>query len=147
MTNTTDMDSDTYQRQRQRSMAETFGEDVILTEDQPGPPGPRSSAKQHAHRMQQGRAEAAHRRDLVQLHVQAGREADEQAHDEVMRRISKGQDISPKLAEAAMRHQRQQGGLGLSTAEQLAMGRTRAQGWEDVATDDDRRRASRRPRS
>ena len=145
MTTPIDMDQDQYLRQRPRSVAEDLdGVTEPAFTDQPTIP---KSAKQHAQRMQQGRAEAAHRRDLAQLHIAHSREADEQAHAEVMRRISKGLDISPKLAEAAMRHQRQQGALGLSTAQQLAMGRTRAQGWEDFDTDGRRRREGRRPRS
>ena len=119
--------------------AETFGEDLG-----PDPftdqPGTTNSAKHHARRVQtNGRAEAVHHRNLAQLHVAAGRHGDEQAYEEAMRRISKGQDVSPALAQRALRHQRQQGGLGLSTAELHTLGRDH--------DDNRRRREGRRPRS
>jgi hypothetical protein len=78
------------------------------------------SAKQHAQRRQAKDQEQRHEQNLHQLQAQAQAQKDEAAHAEVMRLISAGQDISPALAEAAMRWQRQQGGLGQSTAQTIA---------------------------
>jgi hypothetical protein len=78
------------------------------------------SAKQHAQRRQAKDQEQRHEQNLHQLQAQARAQKDEAAHEQVMQKISRGEDIPPALAEAAMRHQRQQGGLGLSTAERLS---------------------------
>jgi hypothetical protein len=119
MTQPIDIDQDTYLRQRPRSTAEDFGENVntpLFTDDtRPG-----KTAKLHASRVRAGEAEARHDANMRQLQDRNRRLRDAEAAEEVQRRISKGQDISPALAEAAMRHERRQGGLGLSSAQLLA---------------------------
>jgi hypothetical protein len=128
------------------SWSEVFndlGDQAAYTpQDQPAPPGPRSSARRHAGRVAQGQHEARHEQNMAQLQTAARRQQDAQASAEVLRRIAKGQDISPALAEQAMRHQREQGGLGLSTAERLSAA-TLARLRREAPPDDGRRR--RRP--
>jgi hypothetical protein len=127
MTQPTDLDQDTALRQRPRSVAEDLGENVILDPflDQPGIP-------KSAHRMSQRRhasdAAQRHEQNLQQLQAAQRLQKDQAAHDEVMRKISRGEDIPPALAEQAMRYQRQQGELRMSSAQLIAARARRARG-------------------
>ena len=111
--------------QRTPSAAETFGEDLgePIFQDLSPEPSRTSTASTMAKEVRKDRALAAHERNLDQLAVTAAHQADERAHEQVMVRISRGQDIPPNLASAAMRHQQRMGGLGLSTAQLHAMNR------------------------
>jgi hypothetical protein len=141
--------TDTDQDQPPRSFAEDLGEDVRDPEFTDQPPATTKTAVALAKNFAKGRAEARHGRNLAQLKVANGRERDAKAHDEAQRRISRGEDVPPAVAQAAMRHLRQQGGLGLSSADLLAMGHTSAQPYtdDDRRADDRARREGRRPRS
>lgn len=119
MSQPTDLDQETALRQRPRSVAEDLGENVILDpfQDQPKV---NATAKAHAGRRLARDQEQRHSQNMQQLQASARRQKDQAAHDEVMRKISRGEDIPPALAEQAMRYQRQQGELRMSTAQLLA---------------------------
>jgi hypothetical protein len=117
MTNT-DMQQD-EEASRRQYLRDTFGDDVFagLATDEAKA---NTSARQHAARRAASDQRQHHQENLAQLRADERHQGDERAHDEAMRRISAGLDLSPALAERAIRFSRSQGGLGLSTAERLS---------------------------
>jgi hypothetical protein len=150
MTNSTDLDQDQYLRQRWRSVAETFGEDVITPEftDQPTVTA-RSSAARLAQLRAQNEQEAQARREMERLTKVAQEDREDQALELAIDQIQ-GQQRVPTgtriLATAALERR---GGSGLSSAEQMAapvLARLQREQQDQDQADDDRRRG-RRPRS
>jgi len=114
-----DIDSDTYLRQR--SMAETFGEDVImpLFTDQPQPTA-RSSAKRLAQLRAQNEAEAGARREMDRLAKVAQEDREDQALELAIGQIQRKAKVSPATRILATAALERRGGSGLSSAELMA---------------------------
>jgi hypothetical protein len=146
----TDMNQEQYLAQRQRSVAETFGEDVIMPvfTDQPQPTA-RSSAKRLAQLRAQNEAEITARRQTERLAKVAQEDREDQALELAIDQIQRRQRVPTGTRILATRALERAGGSGLSSAETLAgptLARMRREA-QDQDTDTDRRRAGRRPRS
>jgi hypothetical protein len=117
----TDMDSDTYLAQRQRSIAETFGEDVIMPTftDHPQPTA-RSSAKRLAQLRAQNDSEAAARRQMDRLAKVAQEDREDQALELAIDQIQRRVKVSPRTRILAAAALERRGGSGLSSAELMA---------------------------
>jgi hypothetical protein len=116
-TDLTDLDPQSYRRH----LVDTFGEDVLtgLATDEAKA---NTTAAKIVQRKEAREAEARHQRGVEQLKVSAQMQKDEAAFDQAMKFISAGQDVPAPLVEAALRHQRLQGGAsGLSSSEIIGL--------------------------
>jgi hypothetical protein len=125
-----DLDQDTYQRQRPRSMAEEFGENVIQIQDQPGPPSARSTARSHAARRQYQEQQAREAQDVAKLTRHATEQAEDAALDRAQELIRLGRKVPDTLRSQAMAALRRRG-VQLSSAEELAQRRDLARGFQE----------------
>jgi hypothetical protein len=124
------LDQDTYQRQRPRSMAEEFGENVIQIQDQPGPPRARSSARSHAARRQWHEQEAHQAQDMAKLTRHAVEQAEDAALDRAQELIRLGRKVPDTLRSQAMAALRRRG-VQVSSAEELAQRRDLSRGFQE----------------
>jgi hypothetical protein len=127
MTNTDLTEEQQRAQDHPPAWSEVFGEEDPGYAFQDQPPI-NQSAKAHAQRRRAKDQEARHEQNMQQLVAAARLEDDQAAHEQVMRLISKGQDIPPVLAEQAMRYQRQQGELRMSSAQLIAARARRGRG-------------------
>jgi hypothetical protein len=125
-----ELDSDIYQARRPRSMAEEFGENVIQTQEQPGPPSARSTARSHAARRRWHEQESHKVQDLAKLTRYASEQAEDEALDQAQELIRDGSRVPDSTRSQAMAALRRRGVQGTS-AEELVRRRNLARGFRE----------------
>jgi hypothetical protein len=119
--------------------ANVFGENVVedgytAPQDQPGPPGPDSSARRiHDHRDRQ-RAATAAARVHEELDRAAALEADAAAYDRAIADRLAGREPDPRDVAAAVRHGKRAGTITPRSSAKIIEDRARGRGPQPVTT-------------
>lgn len=137
-----DMDRDTAVRQRPRSAAETFGEDVTDPDPLDQPTIPRS-AQWHAQRRFHNDQEAIAARELSQIRVLSQEAREDAALERAIDLDNRHRPIPDGVRAQASNAIRRRGGSGLPTADQLAANALSRRQWQPMNPDQDRRHGRR----
>ena len=123
MTNRTDMTEEQELAQgHPPAWSTVFGDEdmaAYMPQDQPAPPGPRSSASMHANRRRQHDQEARRDQDLARITASAREQAEDEALLEAQRLNRAGQAVPAGIRSMAARALDRRG-VRVSSAEQMA---------------------------